>query len=228
MLWVDSTFEIHNITLSIFPWKIPETRKIFFKFSVWPPPNIAPNPTDQSRSIPLSRVLLQIFLGVFFFVFDQPSQLWVILFKNLNFDFLKNGFEVFHHICWVCRHSTQQFDTMGFYRKISWRWKKNNCLYFAWGAILNTEVIFCSLKSNCNHKVLIMEVTSKLIQRFSSYNKRNKLTNWVTMFWNFTYNIHCFCCYVNESADSQKCIVISQRKTTAYKNKSLSNYDIEH
>ena len=46
--------------------KIPETRKIFFLFSVWPSSNIAPKPTDQSRSNPLSRVLLQIFLGGFF------------------------------------------------------------------------------------------------------------------------------------------------------------------
>ena len=60
-----------------------------------------------------------------------------------------------------------------------------------------------------------MEVTSKLIQRLSSYNQRNKLTNFVTIFWYFTYNIHCFCCYGIESADSQKCIVISHRKSTA-------------
>ena len=33
---------------------------------------------------------------------------------------------------------------------------------------------------------------------------------------------------LNQQIDSQKCIVISHRKSTAYKNKSLSNYDIEH
>ena len=71
---------------------------------------------------------------------------------------------------------------------------------------MTTEEIFCSLKSNCNHKMLITEFTSKLIQRLSSYNQRNKLTNWVTVFWNFTYNIHCFFCYGIESADRQPVI----------------------
>ena len=88
--------------------------------------------------------------------------------------------------------------------------KRSNFLYFAWGAILTTEDIFCSLKSNCNHKVLIMEVTSKLIQMLSSNNQRNKLTNWVTMFWNFTYKIHCFCClYYWISKQTAKNVLLS-------------------
>ena len=64
--------------------KIPETRKIFFYSLCDASSNIAPKPTDQSRSNLLSRVHLQIFLGGFF-VFDQPSQLWVVLFKQLKF-----------------------------------------------------------------------------------------------------------------------------------------------
>ena len=73
-----------------------------------------------------------------------------------------------------------------------------------------TEVIFFSLKFFCNHKILITEVTSKLIQRLSSYNHRNKLTNWMTIFWNFTYNIHCFCCYVIKSAgETAKKVLLS-------------------
>ena len=111
--------------------------------------------------------------------------------------------KIFIIFCGFVEHSTQQFDTMGFYQKIPWRLKKIYILYFVWGTILTTEVIFCSLKSNCNYKVLIMKVTSKLIETLSSYNQRNKVTNWVAFFWNFTYNIHCFCCYVIESADRQ-------------------------
>ena len=102
--------------------------------------------------------------------------------------------KIFIIFVWFVEHSIQQFDTMGFYRKFP-EGEKNNFLYFASGAILNIEVIFCSLKSNCNHKVLIMEATSKLL---------------------------------NQQIDSQKCIVISHRKSTAYKNKSFSSYDIEH
>ena len=82
---------------------------------------------------------------------------------------------------------------------------------------MTTEVIFCSLNSNCNHRELIMEVTSKLIERLSGYNHRNNLTNWATIFRKFMYSINCFCCYVIESGDSKKCIVISHRKSTGIK-----------
>ena len=30
ILWIYSTFETHNLTLSIFPGKIPETKKKYF------------------------------------------------------------------------------------------------------------------------------------------------------------------------------------------------------
>ena len=43
------------------------------------------------------------------------------------------------------------------------------------------------------------------------------------MFWNFTYNTHCFCCYGIESADRQP-KMYCYWKSTAYKNKSLSNW----
>ena len=34
--------------------------------------------------------------------------------------------------------------------------------------------------------------------------------------------------YLNQQIDSQKCVVISHWKYTAYKNKSVINYDAEH
>ena len=133
-------------------------------------------------------------------------------------------------ILWVCRTFHPTIWYYGILPENSLMVKKNhNFLYFAWGAILTTEVIFCSLKSNLNDKLLIMEVKSKLIERLSSYNQRNKLTNWVTIFWNFTtIPIVSVAMLLNQQIDSQKCIVTSHRKSTAYKNKSLSNYDIEH
>ena len=121
------------------------------------------------------------------------------------------GLKIFIIFFWVCRAFHPTTWHYGILPENFLKVKKKKYyyfLYFAWGAILTEEVICCSLKSNCNHMVLIMEVTSKLIERLSSYNQRNKLTNWVTVIWNFTYNIYCFCCYVIESADSQKCIVI--------------------
>ena len=48
----------NNMTLSTFPGKIPETRKIVFIFC--PSPNVAPKPTDQSCSNSIFRVLLQL------------------------------------------------------------------------------------------------------------------------------------------------------------------------
>ena len=67
--------------------------------------NIEPKPTEQSRSHPLCRVLLQIFLGVFF-VFDQPSQLWVVLFKKLKFPFPKKmALKIFIIFCGFIEHS---------------------------------------------------------------------------------------------------------------------------
>ena len=63
-----------NMVLSTFPEKIPETEKNIFYFSVWPSPNGAPNPNDQSRLNSISWVPLQIFPALFFF-FDLPSKL---------------------------------------------------------------------------------------------------------------------------------------------------------
>ena len=60
--------------LSAFPGNIPEARKIVFNFLSVASPNIAPKPTEQSRSHSISRVPLQISLA-HFFVFDLPPKL---------------------------------------------------------------------------------------------------------------------------------------------------------
>ena len=57
------------------------------------------------------------------------------------------------------------------------------------------------------------KVRSKLVQWFSNYNQRNKLTNLVTVFWNFTNKIYYFCCFVNQQIDRQIRIVISHLKS---------------
>ena len=51
------------MTLSAFPEKIPETRKIVFNFLS---PNLAPKPTDQLCSNSISGVPLQIFPAYYF------------------------------------------------------------------------------------------------------------------------------------------------------------------
>ena len=61
-----------NMTLSAFPEKIPETRKLVFNFCS--SPNVAPKPTDQSRSNSIPRDPLQISLA-YFFVSDLPPKL---------------------------------------------------------------------------------------------------------------------------------------------------------
>ena len=53
----------NNVTLSAFPGKIPETRKIVLIF--YTTLNLAPKPTEQSRSHSISRVPLQISLARF-------------------------------------------------------------------------------------------------------------------------------------------------------------------
>ena len=65
----------NNMTLSAFPAKIPETRKIVLIFS--PSPNVAPKLNDQSLSNSISRVPLQISLALFF-VSYLPSKLRVV------------------------------------------------------------------------------------------------------------------------------------------------------
>ena len=64
ILWIYSIFETQQHYR--FSRKIPDTRKIVFYSLCDASSNIAPEPTDQSRSNPLSRVLLQIFLDGFF------------------------------------------------------------------------------------------------------------------------------------------------------------------
>ena len=166
-MWLQITFETHNITLPIFPGKSLKLEKYFFYSPCDASSNITPKPTDQSRSNSLSRVLLQIFLGfIFFFIFDQPSQLWVVLLKQSKFRFSKkNGFGNFHRICWVCRtfhptiwhHGILPENSLKVKKKKRRKENNNNFLYFAWGAKLITEINFCSLKCNWNYKLLIME-----------------------------------------------------------------------
>ena len=59
----------NNVTLSPFPEKIPEPEKKNYYFSVGESPNVAPKPTDQSRSNSISRLHLQISLARIF-VYD--------------------------------------------------------------------------------------------------------------------------------------------------------------
>ena len=64
-------FTVHskpnNVTLSAFPEIIPEPEKKF-NYSVWPSPNGAPNPTDQSH--PFSSPANISIPAFFFFIFD--------------------------------------------------------------------------------------------------------------------------------------------------------------
>ena len=100
-MWLYSTFETHNIRLPIFSGK--SLKLAFFLFSVWKSSNIAPKPTDQSSSNPLSRVLLQIFVGGSF-IFDELSQLRIVhLRKNVNFYFQKMTND-FHHFFLFIEH----------------------------------------------------------------------------------------------------------------------------
>ena len=63
----------NNMTLSAFPGKILETRKIVFNILLR---NVAPKPTDQSCSNAIFGVPLQIFPVSF--SFDQPSKWRVV------------------------------------------------------------------------------------------------------------------------------------------------------
>ena len=66
----------NSMTLSAFPGKIPETRKIVFNF-LSASPNVAPKPTGQSHSKSISKAPLQTSLA-HFFVFDLHPQLRVV------------------------------------------------------------------------------------------------------------------------------------------------------
>ena len=114
----------NNTTLSAFPGKIPGTRKIVFLIFC-PSPNVVPKPTDQSCSNSISGVPLQIFSVSFFYL---PSK-WTVVHirKKLKmFVYWKNCFNDIHKILWI--YSTfepQQYDTIGYSRKILQNKKKN-------------------------------------------------------------------------------------------------------
>ena len=89
-----------NMTLSAFPEKIPDTRKIVFNFLSVASPNVAPKPTGQSHSHSISRVPLQLSLANFF-VFDLHPKLSVVNIRKKKIHFLKNGSNGFIKIFWV-------------------------------------------------------------------------------------------------------------------------------
>ena len=54
------------------------------------------------------------------------------------------------------------------------------------------------------------------------HTRNKKRTDWQT--WNFTNRTNCFCCYVIKSeGETSKKVLLCHLKSTAYRNKSLSN-----
>ena len=75
--------------------------------------------------------------------------------------------------------------------------------------------MFCSLNSNRNHKLLIIESYIDICLWCSIYNQRNRQPNWVTVFWKLT---NCFCYYVIKSRDRpQRKYCYQSSKSTAYR-----------
>ena len=71
-----------NMTLSTFPGKILETRKIVFNFQSVA--SVAPKPTGRSRSHSIPRVPLQIYLAQFFRFWSTPKLRVVHIRKKLK------------------------------------------------------------------------------------------------------------------------------------------------
>ena len=99
----------NNTTLSAFPGKIPETRKIAFNFLYVASSNVAPKLNDQSRSNYISRVPLQISLAVLF-VFDLPSKLREVHVRKKFkfFIFSKMAQTIFIKFCGFIAHSNSK------------------------------------------------------------------------------------------------------------------------
>ena len=72
----------NNMTLSGFPGKITETRKIVFNFLSVASPNVACKLNDQSRSNSICRIPLQVSLALFF-IFDLPTKLRVVHIRKI-------------------------------------------------------------------------------------------------------------------------------------------------
>ena len=108
----------NNMTLSAFPEKIPETRKIVLIFC--PSPNVSPKPTGQSRSHSISRVPLQISVARFF-VFDLPSKLRIVhIRKNIKFSFSQKWLQRFSsNFVDLLYFESLQYGTIGVSRKNS-------------------------------------------------------------------------------------------------------------
>ena len=114
----------NNMTLSAFPRKIPETRKIVFKFSK--SAKIAPKPTDQYCSNSISGVHLQIFRVSFFF--DLPSK-WSVVHireKLKMFVLWKTPSTILIKFCGFIVHSSLNSMTLSAIHGKSFKLKKKN------------------------------------------------------------------------------------------------------
>ena len=126
ILWIYCTFKPQHMALLAFPGKICVARKIFFYFLSIASPNVAPNPTDQSCSNSIFKILLQLSSASPFhfrpILNIEGSYLNVKGSSHkktiLNVHFLKKGSNDFHQT--LCVYSTfepQQYGTLGFSRK---------------------------------------------------------------------------------------------------------------
>ena len=117
ILWVYCTFESQQFE-SAYPEKIHETQKILFKFSI----RFLMLHLNQLINFALIQYLGSSckYLELFFFWFCSTLEIKGSSHKkkNFNFNFLKNGSDVFYQILWVyCILEPQQYDTIGFSRK---------------------------------------------------------------------------------------------------------------
>ena len=103
----------NNMTLSDFPGRILETRKIVLNFLSVASPNVAPKPTDQPHSYSVSRVSLQISLAIFF-VSDLLSKLRVVHIRKIFKIFIlsKVAPTIFIKFCGFIAHSNPKNMTL--------------------------------------------------------------------------------------------------------------------
>ena len=126
----------NNMTLSVLPEKrIPEIRKIVFNFLFIAWPDVASEPTNQSRSRSKYRVPLPI-SPARFLVFDLPLKLRIVHITK-NFHLLKNGYNDFHKILWVYTRGGQH---TALWRHVTSLW------------LLAVDV--CAGIVNCGHQLL--------------------------------------------------------------------------
>ena len=143
----------NNMSLSAFPEINSEARKNFLIFFQ------SPKPTDQSRSNPKCRVLLQIFLGGFF-LFRPTLKIKDSWFKEQfkNLIFTKMTLTIFIKFCVFIEHFKPNSLTLS---NVIGKFPEGKkiiiislfCLRY------NTDhrKYFCNLKSIWDHKLLIKE-----------------------------------------------------------------------